>query len=67
MMWCRFCAAARASLTSAEPQDTGFLELALRHRYPLRHLSNVELPFCALDSYVAKVQGDDLMAPGMSI
>jgi hypothetical protein len=50
-------------MKTAEPQHPGFLELALQHRYPLRHLSTVELPFCALDSYLAKVQGDGLMAP----
>jgi hypothetical protein len=39
----RFCNAARAVLHSAEPQHPGFFELALRHRYPLRHLSTAEL------------------------
>lgn len=57
IMWCRFCTAARAALHSAEPQHPGFLELALRHRYPLRHLSTAELPLCELDSFIAKVRG----------
>ena len=62
-MWCRFCAAARAAMVRAEPQNPGFFELALQHRYPLRHLSIAELPFCRrLDSYLAKVgAGDGLM------
>jgi hypothetical protein len=56
MMWCRFCAAARAAMAWAEPQDPHFFELALQHRYPLRHLSIAELlPVCRLDSYLAKV------------
>lgn len=55
-MLCRFCQAARAALHSAEPQHPGFLNLALRHRYPLRHLSTAELPPCELDKYLAKVQ-----------
>lgn len=40
----------------AEPQNPHFFELALQHRYPLRHLSIAELlPVCRLDSYLAKV------------
>ena len=40
----------------AEPQGPSFFELALQHRYPLRHLSIAELlPVCRLDSYLAKV------------
>jgi hypothetical protein len=53
-------------MTTAEPQHPGFLELALRHRYPLRRLSTARLPFCRLDSYLAKVcaiDGDALMDP----
>ena len=45
-------------MTIAEPQHPGFLELALQHRYPLRHLSTAELHFCRLNSYLAKVHGD---------
>jgi hypothetical protein len=53
---CRCCAAARAALISAEPQHPCFLELALQHSYPLRHLSTADLPSCDLKSYLAKVQ-----------
>ena len=56
MARCRFCAAARATLTSAEPQHPSFLKMALQHHYPLRHLNTAELPFCRLDSYLSKVQ-----------
>jgi hypothetical protein len=42
-------------VTSAEPQHPGFLELALRHSYPLRHLSTADLPSCDLKTYLAKV------------
>ena len=44
-------------MTSAQPQHPGFFNLALQHHYPLRHLSTAELPFCRLDSYLAKVRG----------
>ncbi len=66
-MRCRFCAAARAALHSAEPQHPGFFELALRHRYPLRHLSTAELPFCDLGAHLAKVEhaGMEFMAACM--
>ena len=53
---CRFCAAARAALHTAVPWHPGFLELALQHQYPLRCLDTVELPYCGLGSYLAKVQ-----------
>lgn len=43
---------------NVEPQHPGFMELALQHRYPLRHLSTADLPFCDLGSYLAKVQVD---------
>jgi hypothetical protein len=56
MARCRFCAAARAALTSAELQHPGFVKMALQHHYPLRHLNTAELPFCNLDSYLSKVQ-----------
>ena len=50
-------------MVSAEPLHPGFLELAVQHRYPLRHLDTFELPFCRLDEYLAKVQeGGGLMA-----
>ena len=56
LTWCRFCTAAKAAMAWAEPQDPRFFELALQHRYPLRHLSIAELlPVCRLDSYLAKV------------
>ena len=58
LLECSFSAAARSALTSVEPQHPGFVELALRHRYPLRHLSTLDLPFCDLGSYLAKVQVD---------
>jgi hypothetical protein len=65
---CRFCAAARAALLRAVPRHPGFLELALQHQYPLRHLDTVELPYCDLGSYLAKVQGADMayLAAGTS-
>jgi hypothetical protein len=52
---CRFCGAARSVLHTAEPQHPGFLDLALRHRYPLRHLHTGTLPCDELGSYLAQV------------
>jgi hypothetical protein len=63
MARCRFCAAARTALTSAEPQHPGFLKMALQHHYPLRHLNTAELSFCKLDSYLSKVQRNANMEP----
>jgi hypothetical protein len=48
------------------PQDPGFIELALRHRYSLRHLSTAELPFCELGSYLGKVRGEGRTMPAWS-
>jgi hypothetical protein len=43
-------------MRTEEPQHPGFFELALRHRYPLRHLSTARLPYCELGSYRVQVR-----------
>jgi hypothetical protein len=52
-------------MMSAEPRHSGFLELAVQHRYPLRHLNTYSLPSCRLDAYLAQVQGDGLRLNAM--
>jgi hypothetical protein len=38
--------------------------MALRHRYPLRHLDTTELPYCDLGSYLAKVHSGGIDTSG---
>lgn len=64
VMRCRLCAAARAALHSALPQHPGFLDMALRQRYPLRNLDTTELPYCDLGSYLAKVHSGGIDTSG---
>ena len=58
----------RAALINAEPQHPGFLEMARRHRYPLRHLNTTELPSLSdLGSQLVEVQVVHSLAVSASV